>query len=128
MVKGLDVFIRHFEQYPDHYILIGGAACDVQMEDLDLEFRVTKDLDIVLIVEALSNEFIQHFWKFIRDGGYEVAEVSTQKRFYRFLRPKNDGYPKMLELFARHPDALPSAENLHITDIPVGEDMSSLLA
>jgi hypothetical protein len=128
MVVGLDIFTKHFEHYADHYILIGGSACDVQMEDRDLKFRVTTDLDIILIVEALTGEFVRHFWEFIRAGGYEVAEVNEQKRFYRFRKPKNEAYPRMLELFARHPDALPPADGLHITDIPTGEDMSSLSA
>ena len=29
MVKGLDTFKRHFAEYADCYILIGGSACDV---------------------------------------------------------------------------------------------------
>jgi hypothetical protein len=128
MVNGLDVFSSYFEEYKDQYILIGGSACAVQMEDLGLEFRVTKDLDIVLIVEALTPAFVEHFWNFIHGGKYDIAEVNQEKRFYRFLKPKNQDYPAMLELFARHPDTLPMAEDLHITDIPTGEDMSSLSA
>jgi hypothetical protein len=27
MVKGLDIFIEHFENFTDQYILIGGGAC-----------------------------------------------------------------------------------------------------
>ncbi len=34
----------------------------------------------------------------------------------------------LLELFARRPDLLPPAEGLHITDIPTGEEVSSLSA
>ena len=29
MVKGIDLFKRHFADYTDCYILIGGSACDV---------------------------------------------------------------------------------------------------
>jgi hypothetical protein len=34
-------------------------------------FRATKDLDMVLIVEALTPAFGRRFWKFIGAGGYE---------------------------------------------------------
>jgi hypothetical protein len=61
MVTGLDKFIEHFLEFNSHYILIGGGACDWQMGKKGLPFRATKDLDIILIVEALSNEFVTHF-------------------------------------------------------------------
>jgi len=54
MVKGLEKFRQHFRSFPGQYVLIGGAACDLLMEEAGLEFRATKDLDIVLIVEALD--------------------------------------------------------------------------
>ena len=78
MVKRLDIFIEHFENFTDQYILIGGGACDVQMRNKGLPFRTTKDLDIVLIVEALSDEFVKHFWRFIKDGEYAIAQVGLE--------------------------------------------------
>src|ERR1700741_3496939 len=98
MVKGLDLFAEHFKAFSDHYILIGGSACDVQMKERGQDFRGTKDLDIILIVEALDATFVNHFWDFIRGGGYAIAEVGNKKRFYRFNKPQVDGYPKMIEL------------------------------
>ena len=53
MVKGLDLFRLHFWDYANRYVLIGGTACDIAMAGAGLEFRATKDLDIVLVVEAL---------------------------------------------------------------------------
>lgn len=35
-----------------------------------MNFRATRDLDMVLIVEALTPEFGEKFWKFIVDGKY----------------------------------------------------------
>ena len=129
MVIGLDLFKEHFKDFTEHYILIGGSACDVQMEERALEFRVTKDLDIILIVEALNTTFVNHFWDFIRNGEYVLAEVGSEKRFYRFIKPKVEGYPYMLELFAKHPETLAEPpEELHITDIPTDEEASSLSA
>ena len=57
MVKGLDAFKRHFADYSDCYILIGGSACDVNFSAVALPFRVTHDLDMVLCVEALTPRF-----------------------------------------------------------------------
>ena len=37
-------------------MLIGGAACDISFENNNADFRATRDLDIVLIVEALTKE------------------------------------------------------------------------
>jgi hypothetical protein len=102
MVKGLEVFREHFRNFADHYVLIGGAACDIAMTGAGLPFRATKDLDIVLYVEALDAAFVRAFWEFVRMGGYEVQEKSTgEKQFYRFQKPANADNPFMLELFSR---------------------------
>ncbi len=69
MVIGLEKFKRHFADYTDSYILIGGSACDINLNTLGGSFRTTKDLDIVLCVEARTNEFAREFWRFIREGG-----------------------------------------------------------
>jgi hypothetical protein len=129
MVKGIDLFRAHFSSFGDRYVLIGGTACDLAMGKAGLPFRVTKDLDIVLCVEALDAEFAKAFWAFVAAGGYEVQEAATgQKRFYRFQKPANADYPVMLELFSRVPDALTVAEGSHLTPIPVDEEISSLSA
>lgn len=128
MVKGLNLFTRHFSAFTDHYILIGGGACDVHFGEMDINFRVTKDLDIVLVVEAIDNSFVEHFWDFVKAGRYIIAEVDSKKCFYRFINPVTEGYPKMLELFARKPDIIKGGPGFHITDIPTGEEVSSLSA
>ena len=61
MVEGLQRFRDHFQEFTEQYVLIGGAACDLYMEDFGLPFRVTKDLDIVLCVEALDAAFVESF-------------------------------------------------------------------
>ena len=129
MVTGLDVFREHFRDYADHYLLIGGTACDLLMSAVGVEFRATKDLDIVLCVEVLDSRFVQAFWAFVRAGGYRVQEKSTgQKQFYRFQKPTNAAYPFMLELFSRVPDALQVVPGSHLTPLPMEEDVSSLSA
>ena len=129
MVKGLDVFRNHFRKYINRYILIGGTACDLAMEEAGLPFRATKDLDIVLCIEALDREFVEAFWNFIRAGGYQIQEkASGKKQYYRFTKPVNETFPYMLELFSRIPDALSIADDSHLTPIPTEEDVSSLSA
>lgn len=129
MVKGLDRFRAHFADYTEQYVLIGGAACTLAMEEVGEEFRATKDLDIVLCVEALSPEFQQAFWEFIELGGYKTQERSTGKRqFYRFQKPADKTYPAMLELFSRKPEALTLKPDSHLTPIPTEEAISSLSA
>ena len=116
MVKGLEVFREHFRDYADRYLLIGGAACDLAMSAAALPFRATKDLDIVLCVEALDAAFVQTFWEFVRAGGYENQEKATgEKQFYRFQKPTRPDFPFMLELFSRQPDVLQVAEGSHLT-------------
>jgi hypothetical protein len=129
MVKGLEVFREHFRNYADRHVLIGGAACDIVMRGAGLAFRATKDLDIVLYVEALDAAFIRTFWEFVRAGGYKVQEKSTgEKQFYRFQKPTNADYPFMLELFSRQPDVLQVSDGSHLTPLPAEEDASSLSA
>lgn len=129
MVEGLDLFTAHFADHTDHYVLIGGTACDRHFTQREIPFRATKDLDIILVVEALNDAFVKHFYDFVRDGEYTLAEVDGKKTFYRFIEPKAKGYPYMLELFSRHPEILSTPpEDIHITDIPTGEDISSLSA
>jgi hypothetical protein len=111
------------------YVLIGGAACDLAMQDVGLDFRATKDLDIVLCVEALDAEFVEAFWAFVKKGGYKNQQKSTGKRlFYRFDVPEDESFPWMLELFSRLPDTLVLKGNAHLTPIPTDDELSSLSA
>ena len=83
----------------------------------------------MLCVESLDREFAEAFWEFIRLGAYENRQKSTGKRlFYRFHGPRTEGFPEMLELFARVPDALDLKADAAITPIPVDEEISSLSA
>ncbi|MBL8506350.1 MAG: hypothetical protein JNJ51_08335 [Methylobacillus glycogenes] len=130
MVKGLDVFREWFAAYADQYVLIGGTAASLTMEENALEFRATKDLDIVLHVEALTPAFGQTFWAFIEAGAYEIRQVSGTGKpaFYRFQKPADQRFPVMLELFAKAPDALRPIASGHLTPIPFEDAVSSLSA
>lgn len=129
MIKGIEIFKNTFSKFSDSYILIGGAACDVQLEQAGMPFRVTRDLDIVLCVESLTHEFGRTFWDFIRNGGYQIQEKATgEKKFYRFRKPSSPDYPAMLELFSRQPQNFEIAHESILTPIPMDEEISSLSA
>lgn len=130
MVKGLDTFRRHFEGHADQFVLIGGTAATLAMEDAGLEFRATKDLDIVLHIEALRPDFGSTFWEFVEKGGYQRRETSENGKpvLYRFQKPADATFPFMLELFCRSPNGIQLAESSRLTPIPFDEGVSSLSA
>lgn len=130
MVKGLDLFREHFAAVADQYVLIGGTAATLAMEEVGLDFRATKDLDIVLHIEALSPAFGTAFWAFIERGGYEIRQAGDTGKpvLYRFQKPTAPGFPAMLELFCRSPDGIQLAAGAHLTPIPLDEAAASLSA
>lgn len=127
MVRGLDTFKEFFRGFENQYVLIGGAACDILFSSNEGQFRATRDLDMVLIVEALTAEFGERFWEFAESGKYRNKAVSNGKpQFYRFDKPENDEYPKMIELFARTDFELRELDGL--TPIHIDDEVSSLSA
>ena len=99
------------------------------MADEGLDFRATKDIDMVLIVEAVTPEFGKRFWGYIIKAGYEHQNKSTGlPQFYRFSHPRNSSYPFMIELFTRRIDALILPESATLTPFPIDDDISSLSA
>jgi hypothetical protein len=130
MPKGLDTFAAHFASYADHFVLIGGTACELALLQAGIDFRATKDLDIVLSVETLNREFSSHFWAFIKAGDYEHIRFGTEHatQCYRFSKPKALGYPFMLELFARKTALFEPPSDRPIVPVRPDEDISSLSA
>ncbi|VVM42379.1 hypothetical protein PS862_00505 [Pseudomonas fluorescens] len=132
MVVGIDRFREYFKDYQDSYVLIGGVAASITMELLDEPFRATKDLDVVLVVEALNREYVGQFWKFIKDGGYAIRQNGDSDGdspvFYRFQNPEDKSFPVQVELFSRVPDGLEHEESARMTKIPVEEQAASLSA
>ena len=127
MVKGLDIFRKYFADYGEQYVLIGGAACDIVFESNEANFRATRDLDMVLIIEALTPQFGEKFWGFIMDGKYRNKATNGGKpQFYRFDKPEDDSFPKMIELFCRTDFELKEVEG--ITPIHIDDEISSLSA
>ncbi len=64
------------------------------MRRVGLEFRATKDLDIVLCIEALDTEFAKAFWRFVTAGGYlDRGQGDASKQYYRFQHPSIEVLP-----------------------------------
>ena len=127
MVKGLDTFKNYFKDYNDQYVLIGGTACDILFESRASYFRSTRDLDMVLIIEALTPNFVIKFHQFIKDGKYRNKMTYNNKsQFYRFDKPEDESFPKMIELFCRKSFSLKKLSQL--TPIHVDDTISSLSA
>lgn len=129
MVRGIESFKEWFRGYEEQYTIIGGTACDLLMSDAGLDFRATKDIDLVLIIEVVDAAFGNRFWEYVTAAGYEHRNKSTGKpQFYRFMNPLSKDYPAMIELFTRKPDAILLPEEAVLSTLPMEEDMSSLSA
>lgn len=100
MVSGFTKFKERFQGFENQYVIIGGTVCDLIMENEELPFRATKDVDIVLIVESITAEFGRQFWEYVKEAGYEHLNKSTgNAQFYRFTSPKSKEYPYINEAY-----------------------------
>ena len=132
MVKGLEKFKEHFAGFADNYVIIGGTACDVTLQNTDMRPRATDDIDMILVNEKMTPEFGQRFWEFIDLGEYKTRQRKREDKeptieLFRFIKPK-EGFPIQIELLSRYPDVLGEPNGFHLTPIPIGEKIPSLSA
>lgn len=129
MVAGFESFREHFKGYEDCYTIIGGTACDILMSEAAVDFRATKDIDMIVLIENRFEEFASLFWEYIKKGEYRCGwKKSDVPHFYRFTEPKTKEYPKMIELFSRRPDFQLDNVASELTPLPVSDEISSLSA
>ncbi len=129
MVRGLEIFRERFRRFEGAFVLIGGAACDQWFADNRLEFRATKDLDMVLIVEILNRDFVAAMRAFIEEGGYEIRQRSSGSPIlYRFANPTREDFPFMLELFTRSAEEIELAPGQGIIPVETASGPQSLSA
>ena len=131
-MKGIDKIRQYLGEHKGNYVIIGGAACNLNLEGANMPGRATKDVDMIVVCEAITPEYMRSFWAFIEAGGYTAWQVkSEQKRlrcFYRFINPTDKDFPKYIELFSRKPDAIELPGNAHLVHIPVSDYLSSFSA
>jgi hypothetical protein len=129
MIPGLDLFREHFADYRKAFVLIGGVACYEWLSMQGLEFRATKDMDMVLIVEAVDAAFVKRFWEFIEAGKYQGRfKAEAGRQLYRFDKPQDERYPTMIEIFSRKPSNIDLAEGQTVVPIKLDDDSASLSA
>jgi len=130
---GIDKVREYLGEYQSNYVIIGGTALNLNLIEADLKERSTKDIDMIMICEAMTPEYLSRFWDFIRAGGYEPGMIHTEgdgikRTFYRFVNPKDLSFPKYIELFSRSLEELDMPVDMHAIHIPNSEDLSSFSA
>lgn len=129
MIRGLELFREHFAPFKGTFVLIGGVACHEWLASQTLPFRATKDMDMVLIAEALDAAFVKRFWEFIEAGKYQARfKADDGRQLYRFDKPENPDYPKMIETFSRKPSHIDLGEGQEIIPIKLEGEAASLSA
>ena len=118
--------------FRSHYVVIGGVATVLTLEDRGLPARATKDVDMIIICQPESKFYMKRFWEFIKAGGYKLwkpdNEEDTYPCFYRFIKPDNREFPLQVELFSKVPEYVEVPEDVHIVHIPMEGYTSSFSA
>lgn len=128
MVTGIESFKEWFKGNESQYAIIGGTACDILMTEEGIDFRATKDIDLVLIIEAVDVAFGRKFWDYVKQAGYEHCNKSSGvPQFYRFSHPTSNRYPAMIELFTRKLDAIQLPDDAVLTPLPMDEGMQKFV-
>lgn len=132
-MEGLEKFREYFADFSDNYVIIGGTAFNLCMEELSSKARSTRDIDLIVIVEKMTPAFGTRFWMFVKEGEYQPSkrkhgeDEGTKYELYRFVTEK-EGYPQMIELLSRFCELPGMPEDIRIEPIPMDEDVSSLSA
>ena len=129
MIRGLDHFKTFFRPYAGNFILVGGVASYLLLDEAGAaKVRPTKDLDIVLIMKP-SDDFFKALKDYIKLGAYEIQRgKKEQATFYRFQKPQDEQFPIMIELFSAAQTGLELFEGQHIIPITESEGALSLSA
>ena len=95
----IETLLSFLEENKEHFFLIGGHAAAIHFERIGLEFRTTKDFDIVLTSKIDNSSFSLQLSKMLIEGGYENKYRNERKTAYRFENPKSNAFPKIIEFF-----------------------------
>lgn len=71
-MKGIDKIRQYLGNYKGSYVIIGGTACNLNLEESNIHGRATKDVDMIVVCETLTTEYLHSFWEFIKAGGYRA--------------------------------------------------------
>lgn len=132
VVAGIDAFRDALAGFEDKYVLIGGGACSLLFEEAPQGFRITKDLDVVILAATDDIEFGKALWSFVRAGGYSCGvREDGSARYYRFSLPDEvvglePIMPAEIELFSKAPWQV--GDGITVAPLPFDGDVSSLSA
>ncbi|MGV6830572.1 MAG: hypothetical protein ACWA5P_03295 [bacterium] len=123
MIQGIEKFREFFEGFENDYVIIGGLATAMVMNDLGFVFRATKDVDLVVL--STDNEaFLKRILLFIDEAGYQTKQRTksdTKHNLFRFCDSDDKSYPEQLELFAIHGEDSSIITDNHIIPIETPE-------
>lgn len=124
--RGLAHFSNYFKEFENDYVIIGGGAAAAYLEDEGLDFRATQDIDMVLFTNN-SNELNAKISAYIALGEYHINERTEDvPRYYRFTKPKQEEFPKVVEIFSRNENEIELKNGQYI--IPVQNDEKTQLS
>jgi len=90
------------------------------MEEQNLEFRATKDIDLVLLTNG-SAALNARISGYVKEGKYKVKEATKEgPRYYRFREPASEEFPDSIEIFARNEQNIDLADGQYV--IPIQND------
>jgi len=129
MIHGLDHFKARFSTFSENFILVGGVAAHLQLEEAGAaRVRPTKDLDIVLMLKP-SEDFLEAIKAYIEEGEYEIQKGDNdQATFYRFQKPKRPEFHLMIDFFAKADKNFELIDKKHIIPISTPKEVESLSA
>lgn len=133
LLDGLQSFADFFSEYQDNYVIIGGTALQLIMfSQTGAVPRATHDLDLVIIIGALSENFGVKLWEYIEQAGYQSISSSVGNRnSYRFTGLPDHLrtiYPRMIELFSRREMKILMDKKSICGPIHISDEISSLSA
>lgn len=127
---GLSHFQEYCKDFDEHYVVVGGFAT-VMLLDEELgegHGKATFDIDLVLLTNN-SLELSQRIKQYITDGKYDIqVGEKDQYKYYRFNNPKEENFAKEIELFASNENKLKLDEGQRILPIDPKEGLYSLSA
>ena len=127
-IPGIDVWSERFAEDGERYVVIGGAARELVYAERGVwEDTATKDLDVVLVAEAIDAGFVSRFMAFVREGGYSHVTRTGDTQMYRFSQPVEASFPQQVELLCRRPGYLEGVEAI-VGKVPVDDAEYSLSA
>jgi len=130
LIQGLVNFTDYFKDYSKDYVVIGGLATAMVMNDLGFVARATKDIDLVVISKN-NEEFIKKLLGFIELAGYKTKQRTnndSRHNLFRFFDSEDKTYPEQIELFAVHSQDSIIVKDSHIIPIETPEFYNYLSA